>query len=340
MENLTIALDAMSGDFGPRVVVPAALKAIKHHSNLHLILVGDPAKIGAFLPESYSQISVVESTHLITNEMKPAYAIKHSQGTSMRLALELVKLDKAQACVSAGNTGALMGLSKILLHAIQGIDRPALVSMLPVLNGKHVVVLDLGANVECDSEMLVQFALMGEILAKATLAIEHPRVALLNIGEEEAKGLDCIRLAASSLKASDQINFIGYLEANDLLTGKTDVLVCDGFSGNVMLKTLEGTVRVFLSSVSNLSTSKSIFANCFSGGWQKKMIKNFGHLDPNRYNGACLLGLQSIVIKSHGSADESSFLAAIEHAITAIKHQIPERIATSLSSALSKSENN
>lgn len=340
MDNLTIALDAMSGDFGPRVVVPAALQALKHHPNLHLILVGESTEINLFLPEKYDRLTIVESTSIIANKMKPSLAIRHSQGSSMRIALELVKHRQAQACVSAGNTGALMGLSKLLLHSIAGIERPALVAVLPALNHRSTVVLDLGANAECDSDMLVQFAIMGDILAKTTLGISSPRVALLNIGEEDTKGLDSIRAAASVLKMDERINFIGYLEGNELLTGKSDVLVCDGFVGNVTLKTVEGLIKIFLSSTQLMTKRHSILMKLVGHWLQKKITKNFGHLDPNRYNGACLLGLQSIVIKSHGGANQKSFLAAIEQAILAIENNIPERIAASLSSALPKSENN
>lgn len=340
MDNLTVALDAMSGDFGPSVVVPAALQALNNHPNLNLILVGESTEIEPYISFQSERLTIVESTSVIRNDMKPSLAIRHSHGSSMRIALELVKNNVAQACVSAGNTGALMGLAKLLLHSIVGIDRPALVATLPALNKRNTIVLDLGANAECDSDMLVQFAIMGDILAKITLNIENPRVALLNIGEEDMKGLDRIRAAASVLKADEKINFIGYLEGNELLTGKADVLVCDGFVGNVTLKTVEGLVKIFLSSTQLIKKRHSILMKLVGYWLQKKMIKNFGHLDPNRYNGACLLGLKSIVIKSHGSANQKSFLAAIEQAILAIENNLPERIATSLSSALPKSENN
>ena len=340
MDNLTIALDAMSGDFGPRIVVPAALKALDHHQNLKIILVGNTSEISPFLSENHPRLTIVESTSVITNEMKPSFAIRHSQGSSMRVAIEQVKLKQAQACVSAGNTGALMGLSKLLLYSIPGIERPALVATLPTIKKGNTVILDLGANAECNSEMLVQFAIMGSILASTMSDITKPRVALLNIGKEDIKGLDRIRAAANILKADGRINFVGYLEGDELLTGKTDVLVCDGFVGNVTLKTVEGLIKIFLSSTQLMSKGNSIFAK-LAGHWvQKKMANYFGHLNPSHYNGACLLGLQSIVIKSHGGANQNSFLAAIEQAILAIENNIPERIASSLSSVLPKSENN
>lgn len=348
MDNLTIALDAMSGDFGPRVIVPAAIQALNCYPNLSIFLVGDPAEINLFLSKEnakfvkqYQQdhrLMLIESTSVIANDMKPAYAIRHSHGSSMRIALELVKNNRAQACVSAGNTGALMGLSKLLLHALVGIDRPALVAIIPALNNQNTVVLDLGANAQCDSDMLVQFAIMGQILAKTVLKIDHPRVALLNIGEEDTKGLDKIRAAAAILKSNDNINYIGYLEGNELLTGKTDVLVCDGFVGNVTLKTVEGLLKIFMSSFKLSIGHNSLLMKLLSKWLQRKVSKNFGYLDPGRYNGACLLGLQSIVIKSHGSANQKSFFAAIEQAILAIQTNIPEKIASSLSSVLPKSE--
>ncbi len=348
MDNLTIALDAMSGDFGPRIVVPAAIQALNRYPNLSIFLVGNLTEISSFLSkentkliaqyQNDSRLVLIESTTVITNDMKPSYAIRHSQGSSMRIALELVKDNSAQACVSAGNTGALMGLSKLLLHSLTGIDRPALVATIPALNNHDTVVLDLGANAECDSDMLVQFAIMGEILAKTVLKIETPRVALLNIGEEDIKGLDKIRAAAAVLKSNEQINYIGYLEGNDLLTGKTDVLVCDGFVGNVTLKTVEGLIKIFMSSLKLSLNHNSFLMKLLSKWIQRKIAKNFCYLDPGRYNGACLLGLQSIVIKSHGSANQKSFFAAIEQAILAIETNIPEKIANSLSSALPKSE--
>jgi phosphate acyltransferase len=348
LDNLTIALDAMSGDFGPRIVVPAAIQALNNYPTLSIFLVGCLTEINLFLPKEkaklitqYQQegrLMLIESTSVIANDMKPSYAIRHSQGSSMRIALELVKDNKAQACVSAGNTGALMGLSKLLLHSLTGIDRPALVAIVPALNNQNTVVLDLGANAECDSDMLVQFAIMGEILAKTVLNIEYPRVALLNIGEEDIKGLDKIRAASAILKSNNKINYIGYLEGNELLTGKTDVLVCDGFVGNVTLKTVEGLIKIFMSSFKLSLGHHSLLLKLLSKWLQRKIAKNFGYLDPGRYNGACLLGLRSIVIKSHGSANQKSFYAAIEQAILAIQTNIPEKIATCLSSALPKSE--
>ncbi|WP_392566700.1 phosphate acyltransferase PlsX [Utexia brackfieldae] len=344
MDNLTIALDAMGGDFGPRVAVPAALQVLALHPNLQLFLVGEPDEMLLYLPKKdptlQGRITIIASSSVIDNNAKPATAIRHSQGSSMRMALELVKNGQANACVSAGNTGVLMGLSKLLLRPLSGIDRPALVAVLPALNQRKTVILDLGANAECDSNMLIQFAMMGSILAETTLDIKNPRVALLNIGEEETKGLDRIRAAATELKANPNINYIGYLEGNELLTGKTDVLVCDGFVGNVTLKTVEGLLNIFLTSFNLTLKHKPWWTRLLAPLLQKRISKTFGYLDPQQYNGASLLGLRSIVIKSHGSAGCKSFAVAIEQAIQAVEKNIPERIAMSLSSALPKSENN
>ncbi|MTH46543.1 phosphate acyltransferase PlsX [Intestinirhabdus alba] len=338
MTRLTLALDVMGGDFGPSVTVPAALQALNANSQLTLLLVGDPDTITPLLAKAdfaqRSRLQVIPAQSVIASNARPSQAIRASRGSSMRVALELVKEGRAQACVSAGNTGALMGLAKLLLKPLAGIERPALVTLLPhQLKGK-TVVLDLGANVGCDSAMLVQFAIMGSVLAEEVVGIIRPRVALLNIGEEETKGLDSIRDASQQLKAIPSINYIGYLEANELLTGKTDVLVCDGFTGNVTLKTMEGVVRLFLSLLkSQGEEGKSAWWLRLLKRWlQKKLTRRFGHLNPDQYNGACLLGLRGTVIKSHGAANQRAFTVAIEQAVQAVQRQVPQRIAARLKS--------
>ena len=343
MTRLTIALDTMSGDFGPRIVMPAALEALTAHPNLFLLLVGQPAEVDPFLkkvsPSILARLTVVPASSVIANDTKPSHAIRHSKDSSMRVALELVQHGQAQACVSAGNTGALMGLAKLLIKPLSGIERPALVSAIPNLNHGKTLVLDLGANVNCDSNMLVQFAVMGSVMAEEVFDIKTPRVALLNIGEEENKGLDNIQTAATILKEISRINYIGYLEGNDLLTGKTDVLVCDGFVGNVTLKTLEGVARVFISLLkSSDSTNKSWIVSLLGRWFQKRAAKRFGHLNPDQYNGACLLGLRNTVIKSHGAANQRAFVVAIEQAIHSVERDVPGRIAASLDAVLPKSD--
>ena len=338
LTRLTLALDVMGGDFGPSVTVPAALQALNSNSQLTLLLVGDPDTIAPLLAkadfEQRSRLQVIPAQSVIASDARPAQAIRASRGSSMRIALELVKEGRAQACVSAGNTGALMGLAKLLLKPIEGIERPALVTMLPhQLKGK-TVVLDLGANVDCDSTMLVQFAVMGAVLAEEVIGIKDPRVALLNIGEEEMKGLSSIRDAAAVLKTLPTLNYIGYLEANELLTGKTDVLVCDGFTGNVTLKTMEGVVRMFLSLLKSQGEGKkrSWWLLLLKRWLQKSLSRRFSHLNPDQYNGACLLGLRGSVIKSHGAANQRAFCVAIEQAVQAVQRQVPQRIAARLES--------
>jgi len=341
---LTLAVDAMGGDFGPCVTVPASLQALASHSHLVLLLVGDPDIISTFLAKADSslmgRVQVIPAESVIASDAKPSQAIRNSRGSSMRVALELVKEGKAQACVSAGNTGALMGLAKLLLKPLDGIERPALMTVLPHQQHGKTVVLDLGANVDSSSDMLVQFAIMGAVMAECVLDIAQPRVALLNIGQEESKGLETIRIASAVLRASPQINYIGYLEGNDLLTGKTDVLVCDGFVGNVTLKTMEGVVRMFLSLLkSSEEGKKRAWWLKLLGRWiQKRLTKRFGHLNPDQYNGACLLGLRGTVIKSHGAANQRAFAVAIEQAEQAVRMQVPERIAARLDAVLARSD--
>lgn len=335
----------MGGDFGPRITVPACLRALASNPHLKILLVGQPDSISPLLAnqnaELISRLQIIPAEHIVANDAKPSQAIRASKGTSMRVALDLVKTGDAQACVSAGNTGVLMGLAKLRLSSIDGIERPALVSVLPNQKKSKTVVLDLGANVNCDSKMLVQFAVMGAVMAEEIAGIDSPKVALLNVGEEESKGLDNIREAATVLKATPNINYIGYVEGNELLTGKTDVLVCDGFAGNVSLKTMEGVIRVFLSLIKSSTTENkktSWWMKILKKWLQKRLIKRFGHMNPDQYNGASLLGLRGIVIKSHGGANENAFTAAIEQAVQAVERQIPERIASRLKTVLPKSD--
>lgn len=334
----------MGGDFGPCVTVPAALEMLATNVNLYLLLVGHLDALTSLLakadPLLLTRLQVIPAKFAIANNAKPSQAIHASRGTSMRIALELMKDGIVQGCVSAGNTGALMGLAKLLIKPLEGIRRPALMTMIPNKLCGKTVMLDLGANIECDSTMLVQFAVMGSVVAEEILGIAQPRVALLNIGNEETKGLNCIRNAASILKNTLTVNYIGYLEGHDLLTGKTDVIICDGFIGNVTLKTIEGVAKLFLSL---LKTSKNsgkemwwlkLLSHCLT----IRVAKRFAHIHPNQYNGAYLLGLRKTVIKSHGAADLHAFSAAIGQAVQAVQRQVPQRIAARLKTALPKSD--
>ncbi|MGP1947204.1 MAG: phosphate acyltransferase PlsX [Arsenophonus sp. NC-PG7-MAG3] len=345
MANLILALDAMCGDNGPRIIVPAALEVLISNPQLRLLLVGIPEILNPLLSDQRDELrnhlQIIPAEYAIADNIKLLEGIRQSKGSSMRIALELVKSGQAQACISAGNTGVLMGLAKLILKTINGIERPALTTILP--NQKHgkTIVLDLGANVNCDSQMLVQFAVMGAVMAEEVINISNPRVALLNIGEEESKGLDNIREADSILKAISSINYIGYIEGNELLTGKTDVFVCDGFAGNITLKTMEGVIRVILSLINPSTTENKISSwiiKLIKPWLQNRILKRFEHLDPDQYNGASLLGLHGIVIKSHGAANQKAFKAAIEQAIQAVEKQIPDRIANRLNTLLPKSD--
>ncbi|MGP4123575.1 MAG: phosphate acyltransferase PlsX [Sodalis sp. (in: enterobacteria)] len=344
MRRLTLALDAMGGDFGPSVTVPAALQALVSYPQLKLLLVGNPVAINPLLVKTnfvlLERLTVVPTQLVITSDAKLSQAIRLSRGTSMRVMLELIKDGHAQACVSAGNTGALMGLAKLVLKPLDGIQRPALMVVLPQQRQGKTVVLDLGANVACNGVLLAQFAVMGAVIAEYIVGVNNPRVALLNIGKEETKGLDPIQHAAALLREVPSINYIGYLEANELLTGKTDVLVCDGFVGNNTLKTMEGVIRVFLSLLKSSGESgRQGWLMQWVKRWMKRcLIHQFGQLNPDKYNGACLIGLQGVVIKSHGAANQRAFTAAIEQAMTAVERQIPERIAARLDAVLPKSD--
>lgn len=332
----------MGGDFGPSVVVPASLKALSMYPQLVLLLVGNPDVIKYFLKSSHfkytNRLIVIPAKSVISDNARPAQAIRLSQDTSMRIALELIKSGRAQACVSAGNTGALMGLSRLVLKSIPGIDRPALVTVLPNLQKGKIVILDLGANIACNDIMLVQFAIMGSVLSEYIVGVTNPRVALLNIGSEETKGLDNIRSASEILHTITSIHYIGYIEANDLLTGKTDVLVCDGFIGNITLKTMEGIIRVVLSLLQSSSAQRNKLYHWISKNiklyMSKFFLKQFIQLNPDRYNGAYLVGLRSTVIKSHGNANKHAFTKAIVQAIDAVEKKIPEKIANRLSTMI------
>ena len=336
MTRLTLALDVMGGDIGPRITIPASLLSLENDPELSLILFGDSQQISPLL-NNYSQsvlerIQVQHCSSVIENNQGISYALRHSKGTSMRLALESVQRGEAQGCVSAGNTAALMGLSKILLQPLQGIARPALISLIPTIDGEKSVMLDLGANIECSAENLYQFAIMGAIFAEARLNLVYPRIGLLNIGIEEIKGHQSIRDAANLLQKSTALNYVGFIEGDILLNGKADVIVSDGFAGNVALKTLEGVVRNLLSlfkDKANLCFIKPILAWLFRFVF-KQRYKRLKRINPDEYNGASLIGLKAVVVKSHGSANVNAFAHAIADAAFQARQQLPEKILSGL----------
>ncbi len=330
----------MGGDSGPLITIPSAISAINHLPNLHLILCGDESAIQSQLKlnnsSNHPQITIVHTSEVVAMDEKPSIALRTKKDSSMRRALDLVQSGEAQACVSAGNTGALFASAHYVLKMLPGIERPALVSQLPIANSnQHAFMLDLGANVFCDSNTLFQFAIMGSVMSEQVDGIASPRVALLNMGEEEIKGSDHIKQTANLLKACPEINYIGFIEGNDIFSGKADVIVCDGFVGNVALKTCEGVARLVMAKVLEI-IKESKFTRILGLlliPTLKKMVKR---LNPDQYNGASLIGLRGIVVKSHGNATSSAFYNAILEAVKEVERQVPEKIKTKLELGLVK----
>jgi len=338
--DLTIALDVMGGDKGPLVTIPSAIMAIEHLPHLHLILCGDENIIASQLikykAENHPQLSIFPTTDVVEMHDKPSCALRTKKNSSMRKALDLVHEGKAQACVSAGNTGALFTTAHFVLKTLPCVERPALISSLPTHDEEqHVFMLDLGANVFCDSTVLYQFAVMGSVMAEQVDGINNPRIALLNMGEEDIKGSDHIKQTAARLSANKDINYIGFVEGNDIFTNKTDVIVCDGFVGNVALKTCEGVARMVYNKL-KLILSRHIVAR--SIGWllTPALKKLFKPLNPDQYNGASLIGLRGIVVKSHGNANSMAFFAAIMEAVKETERNVPEKIKEKLEQGLSQ----
>ena len=330
-KTITISLDGMGGDFGPDSVVPAAIDILKRYPNVNLIITGDETVLNNKLKEyqGYSseknrtRIEIQHTTQVVGSNEAPAMALRGKKDSSMRVAINLVKQGNADACVSAGNTGALMATARFVLKMLAGIDRPAICSALPTVKG-HTHVLDLGANVETSPEGLYEFAVMGSALASALDNKKRPTVALLNIGEEDIKGNEAVKEAAKILNKSD-LNFTGYVEGDGIYMGDADVVVCDGFVGNVMLKASEGVAKLF-SYYMKQSFKRNLFTKIM-GLLVMPILKSFRkNIDPREYNGASFLGLQGIVIKSHGGADAYSFARAIEVAIQEVKQNVPLRI--------------
>jgi len=324
----------MGGDQGPLVTLPAAIRAVENLPHLHLILCGDENVIVEVLQKNnfypHSRITIVPTTEVVEMDDKPIFALRNKKQSSMRKALDLVHDNKAQACVSAGNTGALFSMAHFVLKTLPGVERPALISALPTNDSKkHVFMLDLGANVFCDSSVLYQFAIMGSVMAKEVDGIQNPKVALLNMGEEDNKGSDHIKQTASYLSANDDINYIGFIEGNDIFTNKADVIVCDGFVGNVALKTCEGVARMVYKQLQEI-IKKHFIAQILGKLLSSTLKKLFKPMNPDQYNGASLIGLRGIVVKSHGNANVTAFYTAILEAVTEVERQVPTKIKDQL----------
>ncbi|MEE8364423.1 MAG: phosphate acyltransferase PlsX [Gammaproteobacteria bacterium] len=339
MIRKTIALDAMGGDHGPSVTVPAAKIALQEFPDIHLILVGDEVQLASEVEkqglQQEARISVQHASEVVGMDESPVLALKKKKDSSMRIAINLVKEGKVQACVSAGNTGALMATSKFVLKMIKGISRPAICTILPSISG-HTHMLDLGANVECTAENLLEFAIMGSVLAQSVEGLENPTVGLLNVGSEEMKGHETIKYA-SQLIAASGLNYHGFVEGDDIYKGTVNVVVADGFVGNVSLKTGEG-LAALVNHVLTREFKKNLVTK-FAGLIALPVLRAVRKiLDPRRYNGASLLGLNGIVVKSHGGADIHSFFNAIKIANIEIDKDVPQRISRVIEPYLSKTE--
>ena len=331
---ITVAIDAMSGDHGHTVAVDAALSALAEHASLHLILVGDEKGLHAALHQRHhrqsARLKLHHASEVVLMDELPSKALRNKKDSSMRVAIDLVKAGQAQAAVSAGNTGALMATSRFVLKMLPGIERPAIITAIPSMHG-HTHVLDLGANTECTAEQLFQFAVMGSALATALDGDEKPRVALLNIGEEEIKGNDTIKRAAAMIAASG-LNYVGFIEGDGIFLQDVDVVVCDGFAGNVALKSAEGAIKL-VRHVMKQEFTRSSMTKARAYAAKPVLEKLAMRIDPRGYNGAPLLGLQGTVIKSHGSADAFAFARAIAIAIKEVQQSVPARISALLASA-------
>jgi glycerol-3-phosphate acyltransferase PlsX len=338
MKDFVIAIDAMGGDYGPVVTVPASLDIIKRNKEVSLILVGDEYLIRSQMQiyhcANNERLIIQHASQRVDMDEQPAKALRNKKDSSMRVAINLVKEGRANACVSAGNTGALMAIARFVLRTLPGVDRPAIVFPMPTYDeNKFVHVLDLGANVDSTAENLYQFAIMGTVLSSGVDNVQSPKVGLLNIGAEDIKGNEQVKRTAQLLAESKHINYYGYVEGDDIFTGVVDVVVCDGFVGNVALKCMEGISKLigFYTKRAFTKNFYGLFVSLIGAPILKKLKK---HLDPGRSNGASLLGLQGTVIKSHGNADRKSYANAIKVAILQAEKNVSKRIGEEVAKIL------
>ncbi len=328
MKEINIAVDVMGGDKGLDITLPACAQALKKNNRLHLFLVGKEDEIKSRLEKlgmaSSSRITVIHASETVEMDELPSHALRNKKDSSMRVAINLVKDGRASACVSAGNTGALMATARFVLKTLPGIDRPAIISELPTITGK-TRVLDLGANVDSCAEHLFQFAVMGSALIQAMDKKDKPKIALLNIGVEEIKGNDQVKRTAHMLADTPLMNYVGYVEGDHFFSGDVDLVVCDGFVGNVALKASEGLAMLM----------QDAFKNAFGKSWLVKLAAIFAYpalkkvksrLDPAKYNGASMLGLNGIVVKSHGGTSEKGFYYAIQEAACQVESNVVELV--------------
>jgi glycerol-3-phosphate acyltransferase PlsX len=339
--TIKVSIDASGGDYGIPITIVAGIKALGAFEDLQLTFVGDKPTIEAELKKHTSsnknsnRIKIVHASEVVLMDDSPAIALRKKKDSSMRVAINLVKLKEVDACVSAGNTGALMAISRFVLKTIKGIDRPAIMGRMPTMTG-HTHMLDLGANVDSSPQVLVEFATMGSIAVEQIEGIVRPTVGLLNIGEEDMKGNSKIKKTSELLKASN-LNYTGFVEGDDIYKGTVDLVVCDGFEGNIALKASEGVAEMM----------GCYLKRAFTRNWLTKIIaliampvlKDFkASLDPSKYNGASLLGLRGIVVKSHGSASSNSFFMAISEAYVEANAKIIDKISAQVAQELEKNE--
>jgi glycerol-3-phosphate acyltransferase PlsX len=335
----TIALDAMGGDYGPEVVIPAAVHVAKKHNDIQIILVGDESRIRECASKNNidlgKQFDIHHASQVVEMHEDPRHAVRKKKDSSMRVAINLVKEGRAQAAVSAGNTGALMATAKFVLKTLPGIDRPAICTTIPSYGG-HTHMLDLGANVDSSAEHLFQFAVMGSVLAQAIDNTHEPKIGLLNIGSEDGKGNAQVKAANDHLQ-NGAFNYIGYVEGDDIYSENVDVVVCDGFVGNISLKTMEGVAKM-ISTMMREEFSRSLLTRVAALFAWPVLNRFKKRVDPRRYNGASMLGLSGIVIKSHGGTDELGFANAIEIALLEVEKSVPQHIRERMEPLLQREE--
>lgn len=327
----------MGGDYGPSITVPAALKALELIPELSLILVGDKTILNKRLARrKYNQerLSIYHASEIVGMDESPATALRYKKDSSMRVAIDLVKNKTASACVSAGNTGALMATARFVLKTVRGIARPAISTTVPTRKlGCDVRILDLGANVDSSADQLFQFALMGSILSEALDNADNPTIGLLNIGQEDIKGNELVKQTDQILQACTLINYAGYVEADAIFLPAVDVIVCDGFVGNIALKTSEGTAKLIAGFLAD-AFGRNLLTR-FIGLIAYPVLKHVKkRIDPARYNGASLVGLNGVVVKSHGHAKQRAYVNAIKHAVTQVQKNIPQRLAEKVETLL------
>ena len=335
MKETRIAVDAMGGDGGPSIIMPSIKDFLTQNDDIKIDIFGDEKDLSTHLDifnkKLSKRIEIIHTDVKVLSDDSPSHALRHKKKSSMSLAIESVKNNRTQACVSAGNTGALMAISRFILGTLEGIDRPAIESMLPSLNG-HTHVLDLGANIDCKAEHLYQFAVMGSVLSMILDDNDNPKVGLLNVGAENIKGNIQVK-EAHNLLQNGKLNYVGFVEGDDIFCGDIDVIVCDGFVGNIALKTSEGIAK-FISSKLKDEFKRNVFTK-IAGLSSSKVLNSFKKVvDPRRYNGASLLGLKGIIVKSHGGADTFAFTNSLRIALKEVKKDVPSCIDMKLKEIL------